>query len=284
LSAAPGPAATVSTPDGARLAVHHLGGEGAPLVLVHATSFHAAVWQPLVAHVADRFRGVAFDLRGHGDSVAPPGWDHDWHGLAVDALAVVDGLGLERPLAVGHSSGATALLLAEEARPGTFSGIYCYEPVVVAEESPLGRDRDSWMAARARRRRDVFASRGEAEQAYAAKPPFSRFDAAALHAYVAHGFEDVADDGVRLKCRPATEASLAEMATAHDCFPRLGDVRCPVTIAYGSETDAIGPALLAAVTARLPSTSTEVLAGLTHYGPLEDPEAVAASIRRSLHV
>lgn len=275
-------AARITTPEGGVLAVHELGGDGRPLVMVHATSLHGLVCQPVADHLRESFRCVAPDLRGHGDSSAPAGWDFTWRGFAQDVLAVVDALELHRPLAMGHSSGGTALLLAEEARPGTFAGIYCYEPVVVAADPPLGRDPDSWMAAQARRRREVFGSRDEARRIYAGKPPFSAFAPEALDAYVEHGFCAEPGRGVRLKCRSQDEAFVAEMATAHDCFSRLGAVSCPVTLARGSDCNGpAGEALLEVLADAIPEARVEVLRGLSHYGPLEDPGAVAASIRRA---
>jgi pimeloyl-ACP methyl ester carboxylesterase len=271
---------SVTTSDGVDVAVHDLGGEGHPALLAHATGLHGLVWTPLAARLADRFHCVSFDARGHGDSGLPSEAELDWYGFARDVLAVVDGLGLERPYGVGHSSGATALLLAEEARPGTFEALYCFEPVIVPVHPPLGRDRGNWLASAARRRREVFPSRADALGNYASKPPFASVEPDALRAYVDHGFEDLDEGGVRLKCRAETEAVTNEMASAHDCFGRLSRVRCPVALAGGSETDAVGPSTLEAQARPLPLAHTEVLPGLTHLGPLEDPEAVALSIRR----
>ena len=90
------------------------------MLLAHATGFHGKVWTPLASHL-DGFGCYSFDERGHGDSVAPPDFEFDWTGFADDALAIVDGFGLERPYAVGHSAGGAALLMAEAARPGTFA-------------------------------------------------------------------------------------------------------------------------------------------------------------------
>src|SRR5215210_4499717 len=122
---APSAPPTVTTADGVAIAVHHLGGSGPPVVMAHATGLHGLVWSPLAAALSDELTCIAFDQRGHGRSGDPPGLDFDWAGFGRDAIAVVDGLGLERPLGVGHSSGAAGLLLAEEARPGTFAGLYC---------------------------------------------------------------------------------------------------------------------------------------------------------------
>ena len=264
------------------VAVRDLGGSGPLLVLAHATGLHGAVWRPMAVHLADAFHCVAFDSRGHGDSGVPPDLDFDWWGLGRDALAVVDGLSAPREvvLGVGHSSGGAALLLAEQARPGTFGGLYCYEPVVVAADPPLGRDTGNWLAAGARRRRDVFSSRREAYDQYASKAPFCAWAPEGLEAYVEQGFADREDGTVELKCRPENEALVYEMASAHDGFAHMAEVRCPVMLASGAETDALGPSIIASLAARLPRARTEVLPGLGHFGPLEDPAAVAASVRR----
>lgn len=255
---------------------------GPQLVLAHATGFHGRAWRPVADLLATWFSCLAPDLRGHGDSAPPSGLDFDWHGFAADVLAVVDGMALQRPFGAGHSSGATALLLAEQARPGTFAGLYCYEPIIVPAEPPLGRDRDSWLAESTRCRRAVFPSRLEAERRYATRPPLSDLDPAAIHAYVQHGFEDAPEGGVRLKCSPENEALVYEMATAHDCYTHLARVRCPVTLARGGRSDAFLPAREAAIAARLPRVRCEEHAALGHLGPLEDPGAVADSIRRAL--
>ena len=119
------------TSDGLRIAVHDHGGAGRPTLLCHATGLHAAVWEPLSAALGDRGRRWALDFRAHGASPVPEGMDLAWSGMADDVLAAVDGLSLARGaiLGVGHSMGGAALLLAEQARPGTCSGLWIYEPI-----------------------------------------------------------------------------------------------------------------------------------------------------------
>ncbi|MDQ3680793.1 MAG: alpha/beta hydrolase [Actinomycetota bacterium] len=272
----------VTTSDGVEIATHELGDRGAPLVMAHAAGLHGLVFAPLARHLAGDVRCVSFDGRGHGDSPLPPGRDLDWYGLARDVLAVVEGLALERPFGFGHSSGSTVMLMAEQARPGTFAAIYCYEPVIVPSDPPLGRDDGSWLAAQARRRRTTFSSREEARRHYSSKPPWDALDPEALRAYVDHGFEDAGDAGMRLKCRPEDEATVYEMATAHDAYARLPEVMCPVTVACGALTEACPPARAGSHAHRLPGGRSEVLAEVGHLGPLEQPERVATSIRRFL--
>lgn len=272
--------AFVPTADGVEVATHQLGGRGAPLVMAHAAGFHGLVLAPLAHHLAGEFRCAAYDARGHGDTRLPAGRDLDWYGLAADVLAVVDGLSLDRPYGFGHSSGATAVLMAEQARPGTFAAIYCFEPVIVAADPPLGRDHDNVLAGRARRRRTSFASREEARRHYESKPPLDTVTPEALQAYVEHGFEDAPDGGVQLKCRPEHEAVVYETATDHDAYARLTEVACPVAVACGSESEGCTPDRARCHVARLPLGRSEILEGLGHLGPLERPEQVASSVVR----
>ena len=277
----------VTTPDGNQVAVHDLGGTGPTLLLAHATGFHAHVWEPVAALLAPRFHCVAFDERGHGDSEPAPNGDYDWHGFATDALAVIDGLGLAATgpiLAAGHSCGGALLLLAEQRRPGTFRALWTYEPVMIPAEglSTLPVPGENPLAAGARKRRPTFASKEAAFDNYAGKPPFSILDPAALRAYVEHGLAPQPDGTVRLKCEPEDEARTYEMGMRHGAFEELPKVACPVTVVCGEVTDAFPEPIIKMVADRLPEGRTEVLAGLGHFGPLQDPAAVAASIEAAL--
>lgn len=278
----------VRTRDGVEIVVRDLGGSGPTLVLAHATGLHGQVWSPMAAHLSDAFHCVSFDERGHGDSGELAEEGFDWRGFALDTLAVVDGVAAPtgtdegRPFGVGHSSGGTAMLLAEQARPGTFRAIYCFEPILVTADPPLGRDRANWLAEGARRRRETFTSREEAFAHYSAKLPFSAWAPEALAAYVDEGFDDLANSAVRLKCRGEKEALVYEMASAHDGFAHLGEVRCPVLLASGGDTDAVGAASVAALARHFPRAHTEVVPGVGHFGPLQQPATVATSVRAFL--
>ena len=275
------PTATIPSTDGVALALHDLGGAGEPILLAHATGFHGRVWGPLAA----RLSGVhawAPDLRGHGDSTAPDGAAFDWEGFADDVLAVVDHLGLHGGVAVGHSKGGASLLLAEQRRPGTFRALYCYEPVVfppVDEELLTGPNP---LAEGALRRRTTFPSYEAAIANFAAKPPLDVLHPDALTAYVEHGFAEQPDGSVVLKCRPEHESQVYRMGGQHRAFERLGEVRCPVTVAVGAVTP-YGPAAVAEQIAdALPHGRLEPHPDLGHFGPLEDPAAIAAAVQAAL--
>ncbi len=265
------------------IAIHDLGGSGSPLLLCHATGFHGRVWAPVAATLRERAHSYAPDLRGHGDSPVDADAPMDWWDFAQDVLATVDSLRLQEVRAAGHSKGATALLLAELLRPGTFVGLYLFEPIVfpgsvlpvdVAAKNPL--------AASARRRRSTFDSFETAIANFAAKPPMNELCPEALDAYVRHGFRTGPDGQVHLKCQPEVEARVYEMGTQHGAFARLGEVTCPVTVARGTSST-FGPAAIApAIADALPLGRLEEHPDLGHFGPLQDPATIANCIAQCL--
>lgn len=271
---------TLPTPDGLTIALHEHGGAGRPTLLCHATGFHGAVWEPLSAALGDGFERWAVDFRGHGASVVPRGQDLAWASIATDVLTVVDALGLEpgQLLGVGHSMGGACLLLAEQARPGTFAGLWLFEPIAPPPGALAPAEGGNHLADGALRRRPTFPSHAEAVANYAAKPPFATLRADALHAYVRHGFVAGEDGAVHLACRPEDESQVYRGGGAHGAFEHLGEVGCTVVVACGEE-DA-GPAAFApAIADGLPLGRLERHRHMGHFGPLEAPTVLADAIR-----
>ena len=82
------------------------GGSGTPVVLLHAFPFNSAMWEPQVESLGDKFRLIAPDLKGFGETDAPEGEDaYSMDGYADDVKALVDSLGLERFVLAGLSMG-----------------------------------------------------------------------------------------------------------------------------------------------------------------------------------
>lgn len=271
----------VASTHGVEIAVHDLGGEGPILLLAHATGFHGRVWQPVADRLPDA-HCIAPDLRGHGDSIGINGLDYEWDGFADDLLAVVDALDVRPLVAAGHSKGGAALLLAEQRRPGTFAALYCYEPIVVPPMEPTGEVMANPLADSALKRRATFDSFDAAFANFAAKPPLNALDPEALRAYVDFGFSAQPDGSIALKCRPEVEAQVYRMGAKHGAFGRLDQVQCPVTVATGAELPFGPSSFAAAVVAALPHATIERHPDLGHFGPLEDPDAIAVCIRRAL--
>jgi pimeloyl-ACP methyl ester carboxylesterase len=271
---------TVASSHGVRVAVHDLGGEGPPVLFAHATGFCGPVWRPVAAHLHDR-RCWALDFRCHGRSTRPDDDDLDWAGTADDVLAVLDALGLEGTVGVGHSMGGAALLLAEQRRPGTFAALWLFEPIVIPPGSGIDDPDANPLAVGAARRRESFPSVQAALENFGSKPPMAAFDPAALAAYVEGGFEEQPDGTAVLRCPAADESRFYLMGARHGAYEHLDEVRCPTVVARGA-ADA-GPYDLApAVAEGVVEGRLLDLPSVSHFGPMEDPGLVAGEIRRLL--
>ena len=101
---------TVTGGGGVRLHVREWGNaDGPPILFIHGWSQNHLCWdKQYESALRDEFRLVAFDLRGHGMSEAPPGPEHytDDRLWADDLAAVIGRLDVERAVLVGWSYGA----------------------------------------------------------------------------------------------------------------------------------------------------------------------------------
>ena len=101
---------TVAGGGGLQLHVREWGTpDGPPILFIHGWSQNHLCWdKQYESPLRDEFRLVAYDLRGHGMSEAPPGPGPytDATLWADDLAAIIGRLGLERAVLVGWSYGA----------------------------------------------------------------------------------------------------------------------------------------------------------------------------------
>jgi pimeloyl-ACP methyl ester carboxylesterase len=88
----------------------HAGGRAPEVVLVHGWCCHGGFWDAVIRVLGRDVRAFAPQLRGHGGT--PCRGRCDIAGFAADVRAAVARAGLRRPLLVGHSLGAAAVLEA----------------------------------------------------------------------------------------------------------------------------------------------------------------------------
>jgi pimeloyl-ACP methyl ester carboxylesterase len=274
--------------DGTRLACWDFGTglpPGAPpVLLVHGAGLNGLSWAPLADRCASRgLRCVALDMRAHGASGAPGVGGLAWENFGEDVVAVVDQLGLRGALGAGHSAGASALLLAEQARPGTLGAIWAWEPIMAVPGDNLRHVRGPELAARARRRRRHFSSIEEARDHFAGRGLFSDFSAEALEGYLQGGLRPAAGAGLTLSCRPQDEAAIYEGGGAHDAWAALAGLRCPLRLVGGGASPAVPPPELARIRAEVPGSEVQVYPGLGHFGPFQQPTVAADDIVRWHH-
>jgi pimeloyl-ACP methyl ester carboxylesterase len=113
-----------ATVNGAR--IHYAeAGSGEPVILQHGWPQHWWMWRDLIGPVAERFRVIVPDLRGHGWSDKPAG-DYRKDALMRDTIGLLDHLGIERVRYVGHDWGGYVGMLAALRHPERIERFVCF--------------------------------------------------------------------------------------------------------------------------------------------------------------
>lgn len=79
-------------------------GQGTALVFLHAFPMNRRMWEPQISALASRYRVIAVDLRGHGESEAPL-WRYSLDLYADDLRALLDHLNIGQSVLIGLSMG-----------------------------------------------------------------------------------------------------------------------------------------------------------------------------------
>jgi pimeloyl-ACP methyl ester carboxylesterase len=115
----------VRSKDGIRLHTEVFGPEdGYPIVLAHGITCALRVWAYQIADLANDYRVIAFDHRGHGRSAVPPrrgGYGLDILAADLDAVLEATLAAGERAVLAGHSMGGIAITSWAERYPGRVS-------------------------------------------------------------------------------------------------------------------------------------------------------------------
>lgn len=198
-----------------RIALRTWEGDGPPLLLIHGISSAGSVWNPIIPALAAEFTPVAIDQRGHGASDKPEsGYLYDDY--IGDLDGVLDAIGLDHPLIVGHSLGGIVTLWWAAKHPDRAAAL-------VIEDSPLhsGQDYmpafDEWLMLNAMPEEDLRAHYAEE---YPEWPPELVLERARLMANTARN----------------VFAELRADSLAHDEVDRIAEisgVRSPALLVHG---------------------------------------------------
>lgn len=266
---------------GVELAGLDWGGEGELVVMHHANGFCAATLAPLAVMLRDRFRVVALDARGHGDSTpvkpGPANEGYDWETLALDSERAIAGVlgktGHDRvALAIGHSFGGALLLrVAERVGPQIERLLLC-DPVLLPPLTPeqiAVPSNGSGLAAATRKRRNVFPSLEAAYEHCRTRGLFADFTPEALALYISEGMAEDQAGEATLKCDREIEAAIFDGGAFAAVAEEVGEATAQVLFVHAERGNFIR-AYYEEVAGRMPNAS--VTGGdFGHLFPLESP-------------
>jgi 3-oxoadipate enol-lactonase len=242
------------------------GPAGAPtLVLAGSLGSTAAMWDPLVAFLADSFRVVRCDLRGHGESPSPPA-PYVIDDLGDDLVALLDELGIERAHLAGTSIGAMAAMSAAARHHDRV------DRLVVIGASARFEDARPWVE-RARR---VLVEGPEA----IAEVTVARWTTPGWAAD--HADRLPAMQAMFRRADPAGYAGCCLALAAMDLRPLLGDIRAPTLVLCGRDDAATPPKHSEIIARGIAGARLELLDDAAHLPSIERPDRVSELVAAHL--
>lgn len=249
--------------------------DGPDLVLLHATGFLPWLWHPIAARLAERYNVIAPYFCDHRYS-EPEDGGTSWATLADDLFRLCSTLGIKNPFVAGHSMGGTVITLCAGMHTITPRAIVLIEPIylpretyrvkITVEQHPL--------ASKSINRRSSWSSYPDAASYLKGRGLFKNWDSEILELYIKHGMEDNGSGGLCLSCSPRREASLFMGGNAKDPWPLLPEIKCPVLVVEGGESENRRYIDLKYATSLFPDGHYTEVAGAGHLVPMEQPDAV----------
>jgi pimeloyl-ACP methyl ester carboxylesterase len=243
-----------------------------PVVFLHGGSAHARWWDFVVPHLADRYRCVALDLRGHGDS----GWAARDYGLdahAADVAALIAALGLRDVALVGHSFGG---FVAMRFAPRALTSL---SALVVVDSRPCISTRSArFLDALGKLPQARYASVDDAVRRFRLLPAATSARPGIVEHVVRHGIKPTGDGAWTLKFDRRAMGS----TPAQDLSPALAAVRCPILAIRGQHSSIVSPAALVEFPSANPRAVTAEIPDAHHHLMLDQPEALARVIGQFL--
>lgn len=283
-------------PEDARIALARWGEDGKPpALLMHGTGFVAEVWDDVARGLASDYTVYALDRRGHGDSHKRAADRYHFQDFAEDVCHVIETLDLAAIYGIGHSAGATDLLLAAKLMPARFARLFVMEPTVMNPRAarPAGTGLSEFATGAvegALRRRAEFDSAEDVFQRYRAASAFSKWTENSLRAYIKHGFAPQADGKVRLRCTPEIESAVLrpifeamEQVYTGDArgnpFEWLSEIECPVRVATAEHSWTIYKDMASRAIALMPAASRWTFDGVGHGVAQEAPDLLLQALK-----
>ena len=220
--------------------------EGVPMLLLHGYSNEAHIWDDFIPHVAPHYRVLALDLRGHGNSDWHTEGAYDYENHVDDIEAIVESLGIERLVVIGHSLGGRIAMLYAGRNLEKIAGLVIVDSA--PELDPRGTNRIKEEAAQ--NHDPSFGSVAEYEQELVRLYPAAT--SASIDRMALHGCRQRQEDGrwiLKMDTAfrqavgggdPALDSDEIEKRhaqTRESMWEALGKISCPTLVVRGAASD-----------------------------------------------
>lgn len=241
-------------------------GHGELLLFLHGVGGHRGNWRRQVAHFSHRYRTVALDLRGYGDSD-----DYDaplcFTDFADDVVRVLDHFRADRAHVVGLSMGGRIALDLVARYPARVASLTLADTSAGSKETQDPAKIAAFLAAR---RKPLLDGMTPAELA-----PTLVETLVGPHA-TAEQRGELVDSLARLHAESYLKT--LEAVTCFTAFPDFARLAVPVQVIVGSEDRVAPPNIARAMAGSIPHARLTIIAGAGHISNVEAPDAFNAAL------
>lgn len=244
--------------------VHHVvtGPADAPVVVLsNSMGADLRMWDAQDAALAERFRVVRYDSRGHGRSPVPPG-PYSMDDLADDVIALLDRLGVVKAHVVGLSLGGMMGIRLAARNPERVDRMVLLCTAAFLEVGPAYRERAAQV-------------RAEGTGAVAAGVVGRWFTPAYLE-----GHPDIKKASEQMVADTPAEgyAASCESIAAMDLRPDLAAVAAPTLAIAGADDPATPPPYLEEIANGVQDGRLLVIPDAAHLASAQQPDVITAAI------
>jgi pimeloyl-ACP methyl ester carboxylesterase len=238
-------------------------GSGTAVLLIHGYPLNRRIWDQQIEDLLPEARVVAPDLRGHGNSYAPPG-PYAMDQFADDLLLLMSALKIEKFAAVGHSMGGYITFALHRRAPLRLLGA-----ALVASRAKADTDE-------ARKVREETAQRAEREGVrFIAETMPDRL----LHVDAPQSAIIAVRDIITTANSVGVAGALRGMASRPDATPQLAAMRLPVLVAAGRGDRVVPPAESEAMAASIEGSKLVWFEKSGHMPMLEEPATFSETLK-----
>lgn len=237
--------------------------EGLAIVFINALGSDLRIWDDVAARLADEFRLIRYDKRGHGLSEAGPD-RYEMSDYARDLAGLLDALGVQRATIVGLSIGGLIAQALYRQRPELFAAL------VLSDTAAKIGDDASWDA-----RIAAIEAGGVEAIADGVLPRWFTADFRARRAAELTGWRT-------MLVRTPKQGYLAACGALKraDLRPHARAIAVPTLCLVGEEDGSTPVALVRETADLIGGSRFEIIAGAGHIPSVEKPEATAELLRR----
>jgi len=247
------------------------------IILLHGYNNCAATWIPFARKIADKRYVVALDFRGHGDSQWSEEKLYKNKHLAADLAVFIEALNLEKVSIVGHSMGGNVALKFAATHPEKVTRL------VVVDIGPEMSHKVETRAARMRLvQKNIYPTLdGTVAYLEAADPYASRELLMQEAAYFTRRLPDgrFTWKQHQMFTGETPKKKVETPASSEEKWQTVRQVKCPVLILRGGESDILDEDVAQKMVAVMPDARLINIAGAGHYVHRDRPEQFEKEVR-----